>query len=115
MNAFFLNGIIRVFCSDTLLLVAPHCTICIINVKSFLAVPVAASFCELWLVGRHNAFNPAKHTFTSIHGIRFDLVQALGQEFAETVAMVIRRLQKLKLTEEETFLLMLLVVFSGGE
>ena len=67
------------------------------------------------MVGRHNAFKPEKHTFTSIHGIRFDLIQALGQELAENVATVIRRLNKLKLNEEETFLLMLLVVFSEGK
>ena len=74
-----------------------------------------ASFCEIWIIGRHTAFNPSKHTFTSIHGIRFDLVQALGEEIAEMIALVVRKLQKLKLTEEETFLLMLLAVFSPGK
>lgn len=75
---------------------------------------VPGSVCEVWMVTRHKAFNSRYRCFTAFNGFTFDLVKAVGEEFSNILFTVANRLQSLKLTDEETFVLKAYVIFFTG-
>lgn len=72
------------------------------------------SVCEIWVITRHPAFNIEHRWFTTITGFTFDLEKALGEDFTDAIMVVAKRLQKLKLTQEETFLIKAFIIFFTG-
>jgi len=74
----------------------------------------AGSICESWLVTRHRAFNRELNCYTAYNGFTFDLVKAVGEQFSDVLFSAAARMQALKLTDEETFVVKAFVFFFTG-
>lgn len=72
---------------------------------------VRRSICESWLVTRHRAFNRELNCYTAYNGFTFDLVKAVGEQFSDVLFGAACRMQALKLTDEETFVVKAFVFF----
>lgn len=72
---------------------------------------VKRSICESWLVTRHTAFNEQLGCYTAYNGFTFDLVKAVGEQFSSVLFSAAARMQALRLTDEETFVVKAFVFF----
>lgn len=66
------------------------------------------------MVSRHKAFHKNFDYFTTVSGLTFDVLKALGEELGATVLAVARLIQKLDLSIQETIILKAACIFFTG-
>ena len=79
-----------------------------------MSLKLADAFCELWVVSKHHKFDILRKCYTNNFGFTFNLVKALGEDYAEHVLGVADRLQMMELTSEETCVLLTFLIFATG-